>query len=108
MFDEKKITWEEMIESYTNNPRDVKTTPTRGEGIWFYVYVEDDNIYIENAKNHLDSSKIKTRRKIEKEKIDIMMSLYCRRKKGESVSGEATDITYNQVYWFGIFADMYV
>ncbi|MBR2499727.1 MAG: hypothetical protein IKB60_01465 [Clostridia bacterium] len=105
MLEIKKVTWEEIVSSYMNNPRDVKTIPLKGEGIWFYVYVENGNIYVENAKNHLTSSKIKIRRKIKKENFDKMVSLYYRRTKGESVSREATEITYNQVYWFGILAD---
>ena len=106
MFADKKI-WEEMILSYKNNPRDVKTVPLKKEGIWFYVYVENDNIYVESARNHLtNSSNIKNRRKMEKEKVNTMLSIYHRRKKGESVAYEATKSTQNQVYWYGIFADM--
>ena len=106
MFNKKQITWEQIFSSYTNNPRDGKTVPLHMDGIWFYVYVENDNVYVKNARNHTDSSNIKNRRKIEKEKLDVMLSLYHRRKKGESVSQEAKEITINQVYWYGIFADM--
>ncbi len=107
MFGNKKTTWEEMVSSYINNPRDVKTIPLHKEGVWFYVYVENNNIYVESARNHLtNSSVIRNRRKIENEKADIMLSFYYRRKKGEAVAKEATKITYNQVYWYGIFADM--
>ena len=107
MFGSKKTTWEEMLSSYINNPRDVKTIPLKKEGVWFYVYVENNDIYVESARNHLaNSSSIKNRRKIEKEKVDIMLSLYNRRKKGEKVADEAKRNTQNQVYWYGIFADM--
>ena len=106
MFGKKKISWEEIVLSYKNNPRDVKTVPLKGDGIWFYVYVENDNIYVENAKNHLDSYKIKNRRRLEQEKLDAMHSLYDRRNKGEAIYQDAKIITYNQVYWYGIFADM--
>lgn len=106
MFGIKKITWEEIVLSYSKNPRDVKTVPFNRAGIWFYVYVENGSIYIENAKNHSDSSSIKIRRKLKKENLDAILSLYYRRKRGESVAQEATEITYNQVYWYGIFADM--
>ena len=81
MFNKKQITWEQIFSSYTNNPRDVKTVPFHRDGIWFYVYVENDNVYVKNARNHTDSSNIKIRRKIEKEKLDAMLSLYHRRKK---------------------------
>lgn len=102
----KRASWEDIISSYKNNPRDVKTVPLQGTGIWFNVYVENENIYIDRAKNHSNSSIIRNRRSLEKEKIDVMLSLYYRRKKGEAVAQEAKDATQNQVYWYGIFADM--
>ena len=106
MFVKKKITWNEMISSYITHPRDVKTVPLNGTGRWFYVYVEDGNIYVENAQYHSFSSRINGRRALEKDKMEDILSLYFRRKKGESISQEATDATKNQVYWYGIFADM--
>ena len=107
MLAEKKTVWEKMVLSYINNPRDVKTVPVIREGVWFYVYVEDNSIYVENSRSHLaNSSNIKNRRRLEKEKADAMLSLYYRRKNGDRVSQEAKEITVNQVYWYGIFADM--
>ena len=106
MFGKKKVMWNDIVNAYINSPRDVKTIPMNKEGQWFYVYVEDDNIYIECALNHSNSCIISNRRKLEKEKLDAMLSLYHRRKKGEAVSKEATQTTQNQVYWYGIFSDM--
>ena len=95
-----------MISTYTKAPRDVRTIPLKGSGIWFYVYAEQDDIYIESARNHAVSSVIRNRRRLEKEKVDAMLSLYFRRKNGEAVAQEATATTQNQVYWYGIFDDM--
>ena len=102
----KKITWKDIITEYTKNPRDVITVPQRGVGIWFYVYAEKDGIYIENAREHTDSSKIKGRRRLEQDKLEVMTDLHQRRKRGESVSKNAIETTYNQVYWYGILSDM--
>ena len=45
------MTWQTVYESFLHNPRDVKTTPkTNQTPLWFYVYAEDDDLYIENAK----------------------------------------------------------
>lgn len=98
--------WDNMISSYANNPRDVITVPLNGSGIWFYVYVASGCIYVESAKKHTNSSMIRNRRMLEQEKAEAMLSLYYRRKRGEAVSREATATTQNQVYWYGIFADM--
>ncbi len=35
-----------------------------------------------------------------------MLDLYMRRTKGEAISREATELTRNQVYWYGIFNDI--
>ena len=45
------MTRQTVYESFLHNPRDVKTTPkTNRTPLWFYVYAEDGNLYIENAK----------------------------------------------------------
>lgn len=90
MFGKKEIMWSDVVNAYVNNARDVKTDPKQSKwinyntnlnGIWFHVYVEKGNIYIESARNHSNSSRISGRRKLENEKFDLMLSLYKRRKK---------------------------
>lgn len=101
--------WEEILKSYTTNPRDVHTQPlTKRTALWFYVYVEDGKLYVDRAKNNEPSSNLSKRRMLasEVEKSAIMYDIYQRRKRGEEVSHEATAITVNQVYWYGVFADM--
>ena len=101
--------WEEILKSYTTNPRDVHTQPlTKRTALWFYVYVEDGKLYVDCAKNNEPSSNLSKRRMLasEVEKCAIMYDIYQRRKRGEEVSHEATAITVNQVYWYGVFADM--
>ncbi len=108
MFFKKKveINWTDIINSYANNPRDVKTVPLVGEGKWFNVSADKDDIFIGNAVCHPNSSNISSGRKLDKEKFEVMLDIYYRRKKGEKVSQEATATTQNQVYWYGIFADL--
>ena len=101
------MNWLTVYESFLNNPRDVKTTPkTSRTPLWFFVYAENGDIYIENAKNHIDSSKITQRRKLDKNNFSKMTDLNDRRDRGFSVSKEAKSVTVNQVYWFGIFHDL--
>ena len=101
--------WEEIIRSFTENPRDVQSKPlSKRTPLWFYVYVENGTLYVDRAKEHLPSSNLSVRRKLSNsaDKCGIMFDIYSRRKCGEPVSGEATAITVNQIYWYGVFADM--
>ncbi len=106
MFFKKKFSWDTIVKEYSKNPRDVKTVPLKTDGRWFFVSVQDRDVYITNAKNHSVSSKISQPRKLDKENFNTMLSLYNKRKKGEPVSKTAANTTQNQVYWYGIFADM--
>ena len=101
--------WENIIASYTTSPRDVHSVPLlRKDTLWFYVYVENGKLYVDCAKERTPSSNLSKRRMLSSsmEKCSIMYDIYLRRKTGEPISGEATKITVNSIYWYGIFADM--
>ena len=76
------------------------------EAKWFYVSVTNYNINVESGHNQLNKSWIKMPRTLQKTKLEAILDLYHRRKRGESVSGGTTQLTQNQVYWYGIFAEM--
>ena len=101
--------WETILNSFSSNPRDVKTIPlTNKSPLWFYVYVENGKLCVDCAKNHKPSSNLTQRRIISStsEICNIMHDIYKRRKAGHAVSKEATQITLNSIYWYGIFADI--
>ena len=101
------ITWEKIVAEYANNPRDVITVPiTNKKGIWFYVHTKNGTVYISGAKCHSNSSKISWPIRLQSDKFEDMLQIYLRRKNGVPVSQEATATTRQQVYWYGIFADM--
>ena len=101
------ITWEHIVAEYAQNPRDVVTVPlTNKRGIWFYVHTENGSVYISGAEHHTESSKISWPMKLQKDKFEAMLQIYLRRKNGVPVSKEATAATRQQVYWYGIFADL--
>ena len=107
MYTDKEISWANIVESYASNPRDVQTVPvTNKKPIWFFVHVENENIYITDAEYHKDSSKVCNPIKLQKNKLDNMLELYLKRKNGKEVSKEATSTSFQQVYWYGILADM--
>ena len=101
--------WEEMLRSFGENPRDVQSRPIiKRTAKWFYVYAENGKIYVDCAREKTPSSSLSQRRMLSSnsEKCDMMYDIYLRRKRGEPVSAEATAATVNQIYWYGIFADM--
>lgn len=95
-----------ILNEFYENPRDVITVPKKGTGKWFYVYARNNSVYVEGGKNHSNVSKISSPRKLNINETEKMLDLYRRRCKGESVSQLATETTQNQVYWYGIFAEL--
>lgn len=102
----KKLTFADIFISFSKKPRDVKTAPLHGQGKWFYVDTDGNNIYIENSLKHRPSVELSMPRRLDKENFDKMLSLYFKRKNGEAVSQEAIHTTHNQVYWYGILEEM--
>ena len=97
----------DLVNRFVNNPHDVRTTPiSNRQGKWFYVYVEDEKIYIDVAKEHFPKCSISKPRVLHKKEIEDIYKLYIQRKQGHSVSNQAAEITMNQVYWYGIFNDL--
>ena len=96
-----------ILTSYSDNPRDVATTPTRGEAVWFFVWVDNSNIYVEPAHSHSPKSSVSTRQ-LDKQNLDKIFELYGLRKRGLLRRTEARDITQNSSYWFGIFDDLHL
>lgn len=100
--------YQDLVESYSKEPRDVHTIPLNREPIWFFTYVEKGFVYVRSSYIHSRSSRMKAPRKLNPAEFKIMFELYVRRKNGERVSDDATRSSQNQVYWFGIFRNMEV
>lgn len=102
------LSWENLLNEFKILPRDVSTVPlskTRNP-LWFYVFVENNKLYVKNSINKLPSSKIDNKRLLSKGEYLDMLDIYKRRCKGEAVSREATQRTKSQVYWYGIFNEL--
>ena len=103
----KAPTWEELIKSFSETPRDVATVPMkRTQCKWFYVSVRGDKLCVESGKHHDNPSKIKGVRKLNDEDLEKMYDFYVRRNNGEKLSATETVRAINQAYWYGIFADL--
>lgn len=105
--DEIELLWMKIVEGLKNNPRNIKTQPTNGSTPrWFYVGTDRDRVYVESGRDTANNSNIKGRRYLKKDELEDMLDLYKRRKCRENVSDIAQGITYNQVYWYGILAEL--
>lgn len=101
------ISYLELVNQFINNPRDIITKPITGkDGKWFYTYVENGKIIVYEAKEHTPKCSIKKPRVLCKNELEDIYELYLQRKQGKSVSKQATNVTMNQVYWYGIFSDI--
>ena len=98
--------YKKLVDDFKRNPRDVHTVPfTRKNFKWFYVFADNDNLYIESAHNHDPKSSVK-RRLLQKKECNKILEIYYRRARGEQISAEAQQCTHSQAYWYGIFSDL--
>ncbi|MFI3214966.1 MAG: hypothetical protein R3Y24_16780 [Eubacteriales bacterium] len=105
--DEMELLWMKIVGEFKNNPRNIQTQPTDARTPkWFYVGTDCDKVYVESGRDTVNNSIIKGRRYLEKDKLETMLDLYKRRLCREKVSAIATGITQNQVYWYGILAEL--
>jgi hypothetical protein len=95
--------WNIIIKNITNNPRDIKTIPLNGGGIWFNVSTNGTTIFVNNAKTEKPSSKLRQTRNLHKKEFLKIYDIYEFRKRGKKVAQEATRVSKNQVYIYSIF-----
>lgn len=76
----------------------------RGNGKWFYAYLDGKSVYVTSSNYHMPSCRISRIRRLEESKFEKMHEFYGKRCGGEAVSQEAGAVTLNQVYWYGIFS----
>lgn len=101
------IEYKDLLKSFSENPRDIHTCPLNKRiPKWFYVAVNQSDIIIESAKSNRPSCTITKPRRLHKREFKNMLDLYMRRTRGEAISRQATEVTRNQVYWYGIFNDL--
>ena len=91
-----KDIWNLIKSSFSVNPRNVLTY---GGKKYFYVYTDGNNVHLESGQNCPNGSNISTPRTLDKENLNAVFEEY---KNGSKLS-DVTKITFNSVYWFGIF-----
>ena len=102
------MSFKQIVSYFAGNAHDVSTAPqTNALPKFFFVYVLGDKINISKARFHTSRScNITKDRILNENEYEDMLKLYHRRQRGESVAREATAITNNASYWYGIFAEL--
>ena len=101
------MNYSEIVRNFKNTPRDIPTAPTtRVAPKWFYVYEKNGNLYVSCGKDHSNICKIQNDRILLEKEFPIMLDLYHRRQRGDSISAESQAASMNQSYWYGIFKEL--
>lgn len=69
---------------------------------WFKVERIESELIIETAIDNVPSCKISTSRKLNENEFVSILPYYYRRKYGEKISEEVSNITFNQVYYYSL------
>ena len=100
------MTYHDLVNSYTADPREIPTSPvTRVAPKWFYAYGKNGRVYVSSGREHVNASRICHDRRLREDEFSKMLDLYRRRERGAPVSAEA-QASINSSYWFGIFKDL--
>lgn len=92
-----------LLENIKKHPKDIRTIPLKGGGVWFYCSLKGNEICIQTSQTKEPSSRIKADTKITKMDLKKIYPLYLKRQNGEKVSQEALRISRVQVYCYAIF-----
>lgn len=95
-----------LVMKLEKSPGDFCTVPlTKKDGVWFYAYAKDGNIYIGPSKNKFPTSTVKPCMLKQKEFNDIYR-LFLQRREGKSGYEDAKKVTHCQVYWYGLINEL--
>lgn len=98
--------WNNIITSLKEKSVDVVTVPSnKKEPLWFNAYIENENLFVQNAISCCPSTQMSQSRKISKKDFDIVYSYYRRWSDGEiHLRREVSMLSRNTAYIFGLIA----
>ena len=91
-----KLTLNLILQSFSQKPRDVLTC---SNGVWFFVHSDGTDLYVEAAKEHKNTAKIKGSRKLDRANFDAIYLLYA----NNAPRKDYQSTTFHSSYWIGIF-----
>ena len=98
--------WNKIISSLVETPAEVSTVPSNNkEPLWFNAFIENGDLYVQNAVSHRPSTQMSKSRKISKKDFDIVYSYYHRWANGERhLRQEVRTMSRNTAYIFALIS----
>ncbi len=99
-------TWNNIITRLKEVPADVSTVPSNNKvPLWFYAYVENEALYVQNSITHSPSTNMSERRKVSKVDFETVHAYYHRWANGERyLRQEVRKLSRNTAYIFALIA----
>lgn len=96
--------WEKIIAGLSEIPIEIATVPSNNRTpLWFSVYLDRGNIYVDNAIMNIPSTRMTGRRKIRKNDFLTVYQFYDRWNNGErKLRQEVRTLSRNTAYIFGL------
>lgn len=93
--------YSDLIKEFSIYPRNLSTK----RGLQYFVYVKDDNLYVEEGHNCSEEMKAKIRipRLLPESEFLEVLKMY---KQNKTIGKEVHNITNNASYWYGIFNEL--
>lgn len=98
--------WINIMTSLNDMPLELSTVPSNNkEPLWFNAFIENGDLFVENAVNHRPSTQMSKVRKISKKDFDTVYSYYYRWASGERyLRQEVRTLSRNTAYIFALIS----
>lgn len=100
-------TWNKIIATLRDTHMEISTVPSNNrKPLWFAAYVENGDLYVQNATIHKPSTNISQRRKITKRDFETVYPYYHRWASGETyLRQEVRTLSRNTAYIFALIVE---
>lgn len=98
--------WSEIMTSLNGKSIELSTIPSNNkEPLWLTAFIENEDLFVNNAVNHKPSTKMSVKRKISKKDFDTVYSYYHRWANGERyLRQEVRILSRNTAYIFALIS----
>lgn len=100
------VVWSKIMSSLKEMPNEVATVPSNNkEPLWFNAYIENGDLFVQNAITHRPSTQMSKSRKISRKDFDTVYCYYHRWANGERhLRQEVRTHSMNTAYIFALIS----